>query len=165
MTELRAGVQLHLSVLSSVSVPDLISLGKSAVAGGVTQLWVTDNLNNRSAFTVLGALAAQIPVDLGTAVVVPYFHNPVEVAGAAGAIAELLDGRELCLGIARGNASTSNLVATPRPVSFMRETAQSLKLLLAGESVRFENHPALAAYSNVAPATPFQLKFKPPQTV
>jgi alkanesulfonate monooxygenase SsuD/methylene tetrahydromethanopterin reductase-like flavin-dependent oxidoreductase (luciferase family) len=165
MTQLRAGIQLHLSVMSSISLPELLSLGEAAVAGGVTQIWVTDNLNNRAAFTVLGALAARIPVDLGTAVAVPYFHNPVELAGAAGAIAELLDGHELHVGIARGNASTSNLIATPKPVSFMREAAQSFKRLLAGEIVTFDQYPVLAAYSNLVPSTPFQLKFKPPQTV
>ncbi|HLF78873.1 MAG TPA: LLM class flavin-dependent oxidoreductase [Dehalococcoidia bacterium] len=165
MTQLRAGIQLHLSVLKALRLPELISLGKSAVAGGVTQLWVTDNLNNRAAFTVLGALAAQIPVDLGTAVVVPYFHNPVEVAGAAAAIGELMDGRELSLGIARGNYRTSNLVDTPKPVTFLRETAQSLKRLLAGETVTFDAYPTLASYFHIGPTTPFNLSFEPQHAV
>src|SRR6185503_12771294 len=105
MPRLRAGVQLHLSVLRAVPLPQIIALGRAAVDGGVTQLWLTDNLGNRNIFTVLTALASNLPVDLGTAVVVPYFHNPVHIAGAAAAINEIMDGRELSLGLARGNQS------------------------------------------------------------
>lgn len=165
MNRLRAGVQLHLSVLRTVPLPELISLGKLAVAGGVTQLWVTDNLNNRHAFTVLAALAREIPVDLGTAVLVQYFHNPVDVAGAAAAISEIMDGRELSLGIARGNQSTSSLVETPRPVSMLRETAQSVGRLLAGEKVTFAEYPTLASYFHLQPTFPFRLSFTPPTSV
>src|SRR5437588_5945397 len=111
MTRLRAGVQLHLSVMRSISLPELLGLAKAAVAGGISQLWLTDNLNSRNTFSVLGALASQVPVDLGTAVLVQYFHNPVDIAGAAATINEIMDGRELSLGIARGNESTSRLVA------------------------------------------------------
>jgi alkanesulfonate monooxygenase SsuD/methylene tetrahydromethanopterin reductase-like flavin-dependent oxidoreductase (luciferase family) len=165
MSQLRVGVQLHLSVLKAVSLPELISLGKLAAAGGVTQLWVTDNLNNRNIFAVLAALASKIPLDLGTAVLVQYFHNPVDVADAAAAISEIMDGRELSLGIARGNQSTSNLVETPKPVSMLRETAQCLNQLLAGEKVAFTEYPTLATYFRLVPTTPFRLSFPPPASV
>jgi alkanesulfonate monooxygenase SsuD/methylene tetrahydromethanopterin reductase-like flavin-dependent oxidoreductase (luciferase family) len=161
MTRLRAGVQLHLSVLRSVRLPELVTLGKTAVAGGVSQLWVTDNLANRGAFTVLSALASQIPVDLGTAVLVQYFHNPVDVAGSVAALGELMDGRELSIGIARGNAGTAGLVETPKPVTALRETAQSLTRLLSGEEVCFADYPMLATYFNLSPEHAFKLSFKP----
>ena len=165
MTQLRAGVQLHLSVLKSVRLPELVALGKAAVASGVSQLWVTDNLSNRNPFTVLSALASEIPVDLGTAVLVQYFHNPVDVAGAAAAISEMMDGRELSLGISRGNYSTSGLVETPKPISMLRETAQSLNHLLAGEKVTFDEFPTVASYFHLIPNAPFRLSFTPQSPV
>lgn len=140
-------------------------MGRRAVAAGVTQLWVTDNLANRNPFSVLGALAASVPVDLGTAVLVQYFHSPVEVAGAAGAIAEVLDGRRLDLGISRGNYSTSNLINTPKPVSMLRETAQALNRMLAGETVTFDQYPTVGEHFNLVPSHPFRLSFTPPKTV
>jgi alkanesulfonate monooxygenase SsuD/methylene tetrahydromethanopterin reductase-like flavin-dependent oxidoreductase (luciferase family) len=140
-------------------------MGKLAAAGGVTQLWVTDNLNNRNPFSVLAALASEVPVDLGTAVLVQYFHSPVEVAGAAGAISEIMGGRELSLGISRGNYSTPNLIDTPKPVSMLRETAQSLNRLLAGDKVTFDEYPTVAKHFNLMPTHPFKLSFTPPQTV
>jgi alkanesulfonate monooxygenase SsuD/methylene tetrahydromethanopterin reductase-like flavin-dependent oxidoreductase (luciferase family) len=165
MTRLRAGVQLHLSVLRAISLPDLLVLAKSAVAGGISQLWLTDNLNNRNAFSVLGALADAVPVDLGTAVLVQYFHNPVEIAGAAATVNEIMDGRELSLGIARGNEGTEKLVETPKPITFLRETAQSLNALLAGEEVTFASYPVVASYFHIQPSTRFRLSFPPPPSV
>jgi alkanesulfonate monooxygenase SsuD/methylene tetrahydromethanopterin reductase-like flavin-dependent oxidoreductase (luciferase family) len=148
-----------------VRLPDLVALGQAAVAGGVTQLWVTDNLGNRNVFAVLAALAAKIPVSLGTAVAVPYFHNPVDIAGAAAAINEMMDGRELSLGIARGNQSTASFIETPKPVTILRETAQSLSRLLSGEKVTFDAYPNLASYFNLNHSAPFRLSFTPPGSV
>jgi alkanesulfonate monooxygenase SsuD/methylene tetrahydromethanopterin reductase-like flavin-dependent oxidoreductase (luciferase family) len=165
MTQLKAGIQIHLSVLKQVRLPELISLGQAAVDGGVTQLWLTDNLNNRAVFTVLGAMAARIPVDMGTAVVVPYFHNPVEAAGAAAAVSEIMGGRELHLAIARGNASTPSEISTPKPVSFMRDYTQVLKRLLAGESVTFDAYPTLRDYYHLVPTYAFKLSFEPQHRV
>jgi alkanesulfonate monooxygenase SsuD/methylene tetrahydromethanopterin reductase-like flavin-dependent oxidoreductase (luciferase family) len=162
---LRAGLQLHLSVHRKVSLPELVDLARSAVDGGITQVWVTDNLNSRNPFVALTALAGAVPIDLGMAVLVPYFHNPIEVAGAAAAVNELMDGRELSLGIARGNQSTANFIGTPQPVSFIREMAQSVKCLIAGDEVRFEDFPALSSYFHLVPSAPLRLNFSSPPSI
>ena len=140
---------------------ELVGLGKAAKAADVSQIWVTDNLQSRNSFVVLAALAANVPINLGTAVMVQYFRNPVDVADAAAAISEMMDAEELSIGIARGNAGTPRLVNTPKPISMLRETAQSLSRLLAGEVVQFNDYPTIASYFNFAPDASFQLNFSP----
>jgi len=106
-----------------------------AHAGGISQIWVTDNLRSRNPFVVLTALAANVPLKLGTAVTVQYFRNPVDVADSVAAITELMDGREFGLGLARGNRHTSQFVQVVKPISMLREMAKSIQRLLAGEAV------------------------------
>ena len=97
---MEAGIQLHLPTFRDFSLPRLLGLGKLAKAGGFEQVWVTDNLTHRNSFVVLTALASSIPIKLGTAVMVQYFHNPVDVADTLATLSELMDGRDLCIGIA-----------------------------------------------------------------
>ena len=161
MAALETGVQFHLPTYAHVPLPQLIDLGKMAQASGVKQLWVTDNLRSRNAFVVLTAFAANIPINLGTAVTVQYFRNPVDVADSVAAISEIMDGDELSIGIARGNGNTPNFVNTPKPITMAREVAQSLKRLLAGESVCFADYPALTEYFNFNPSASFRMNFSP----
>ena len=161
MTSLQVGIQSHLPTYKALPIPELVELGKRAYSAGVTQLWVTDNLQSRNAFVVLAALAASLPVDLGTAVTVQYFRNPVDVADAVAAISEIGSRREISVGLARGNASTPNYINTIKPISTLRETAACLSQLLAGEEVSFGDYPTLAAYFNFNPRASFQLNFAP----
>jgi alkanesulfonate monooxygenase SsuD/methylene tetrahydromethanopterin reductase-like flavin-dependent oxidoreductase (luciferase family) len=161
MASIETGIQFHLPTYAHVSLPELINLGKVAKAAGVKQLWVTDNLRSRNAFVVLAGFAANIPINLGTAVTVQYFRNPVDVADSVAAISEIMDGDELSIGIARGNGNTPNFVKTPKPRTMAREMAQSLALLLAGEAVCFGDYPALADYFNFNPTASFNLNFAP----
>ena len=160
MASMQAGIQLHLPTYSHVPIPDLIALGKVAKSGGISQIWVTDNLQSRNCFVVLAALAADISISLGTAVVVQYFRNPVDVADSVAAISEIMDGPELSIGLARGNPSTPLFVNTVKPVSMLRETAQCLHRLLAGDEVTFSSYPTLASYFNFNPSGTFQLNFR-----
>ena len=162
---MESGLQLHLPTYRNLSLDQLLKLGQRAHAGGVQQLWVTDNLQSRNAFVVLAALAGVVPVRLGTAVLVQYFRSPLDVADAAAAISELMDGRELTLGISRGNPNTHLLVDSPKPVTMLRETAQALHQLLAGERVQFSAYPSLAAYFNIVPQRTYQLNFAPPSPI
>jgi alkanesulfonate monooxygenase SsuD/methylene tetrahydromethanopterin reductase-like flavin-dependent oxidoreductase (luciferase family) len=158
---MESGLQLHLPTYRNLPLHQLLKLGQQAHAGGVQQLWVTDNLQSRNAFVVLAALAGVVPVRLGTAVLVQYFRSPLDVADAAAAVSELMDGRELTLGISRGNPNTHLLVDSPKPVTMLRETAQALHQLLAGERVQFSSYPLLAAYFNIVPERSYQLNFAP----
>ncbi len=161
MSRLEAGIQFHLPTYAHVPLPHLVELAGEAEAKGVAQLWVTDNLRSRHAYVALTALASRLKIKLGTAVTVQYFRNPVELADLVATLSELMDGRELSIGLGRGNPRTPNLIRTPRPVSMLRETAQSLRRLLAGESVCFADYPNLLAYFNFNPAAAFRLNFHP----
>ena len=158
---MEAAIQLHLPTYKDIPIRELIDLGQTAKAGGISQIWATDNLQSRNVFVVLGALAANIGIKLGTAVTVQYFRNPVDLADSVAAISELMDGDELSIGLARGNPNTPNLVITTKPISMLRETAQCLDSLLTGKAVTFSEYPALASYFNFNPSYPFRLNFNP----
>src|SRR4030095_9500020 len=104
------GIQIHLPTFRHLTLRELIDVARDAHAGGVSQLWVTDNLRSRNQFVVLTALAAHVPIKLGTAVTVHYFRSPGDVADSVAAITELMDGRTFGLGFARGNRNTPQYV-------------------------------------------------------
>jgi len=62
--EFEIGIQLHLPTFRHTTLPDFVDFGRIACAGGVAQLWVTDNLRSRSQFVVLTALAGSAPLKL-----------------------------------------------------------------------------------------------------
>lgn len=159
MSGFEIGIQLHLPTFGTASVPNIVAFGRAAHAGGVGQIWMTDNLCSRNPYVVLTALAASIPIKLGTAVTVQYFRSPVDVADSVAAITELMGGREFSLGLGRGNRTTPRYVSVIRPISMLRETAQSLAQLLNGESVCFADYPNVARYFNLQPTASFRLPF------
>lgn len=161
MAAMEAGIQFHLPTYAHIDLPHLVGLAKRAEAKGVTQLWATDNLQSRNTFVTLAALASHLKIKLGTAVTVQYFRNPVDLADMVASISELMEGRELSIGLGRGNPRTHNFVKTPRPVSTLRETAQSLQRLLDGEAVCFADYPNLLSYFNFNPKARFKLNFNP----
>lgn len=160
-SQFEIGIQLHLPTFRHVLLPEIVQLGRAAHSGGISQIWVTDNLRSRNLYVMLTALAANVPVKLGSAVTVQYFRNPVDIADSVAAITELMDGREFGLGLARGNRNTPRFVNIVKPITMLREMSQSLRRLLNGEAVRFADYPAVASYFNLKPEAPFQLNFAP----
>lgn len=160
MSNMEIGMQFHLPTYAHVTLPHLVKLAKEGEAKGVSQLWVTDNLRSRQSFVVLTAMAYNLNIKLGTAVNIQYFRNPVDLADSAATLSEVMDGRELVVGLGRGNPRTPRLIRTPRPVSILRETALSLRRLLDGEGVCFADYPGLMDYYHFNPEAVFQLNFK-----
>jgi Coenzyme F420-dependent N5,N10-methylene tetrahydromethanopterin reductase and related flavin-dependent oxidoreductases len=103
------GIHYPLHVLNRYSLPELIGLAETAwrTMGqfGFSQVWTNDNLEYRSVLASSAAIVARLPVKLGTAVTVPYFRNPVDLAMAFATISELMDGREISLGLGPGSRS------------------------------------------------------------
>ena len=165
MPDLEFGIQFHLPTYAHVPLPHLVELAKDGESKGVSQFWVTDNLRSRQSFVTLTAMACQLNAKLGTAVTVQYFRNPVDLADSVATLSELMEGRELSVGLGRGNPRTPRLIETPRPVSVLRETAQSLRRLLDGESVCFADYPSLESYYHFNPNARFQLNFSPASPV
>ena len=165
MPSMEIGVQFHLPTYAHVPLPHLVELAKEGEDKGVSQLWVTDNLRSRQSYVTLAAMACNLNIKLGTAVTVQYFRNPVDLADSVATLSELMDGRELSIGLGRGNPRTPRLIRTPRPVSVLRETALSLRRLLDGEGVCFAGYPALLDYYHFNPGATFQLNFRPASPV
>ncbi|SRR5581483_11858108 len=144
------------------SVPELVRLARLGQEKGFSQIWVNDNVRYRGQLVVLTAIAAAVPVRIGTAILVPYFHQTLELAGALGALSELTDGREICVGIAQGDLGQApQHVEIAKPVAMVRETAQLLRRALAGEEVAYADFPLLCEYFRLNRSGKFTLAFKP----
>ena len=110
---------------------------------------------------MLAAFAGNLEAKLGTAITVQYFRNPVDLADMVASISELMNGQELSIGLGFGNPRTHNFVKTPKPISMLRETSQSLRRLLDGETISFDEYPTLLEYFNFNPQGKFELNFNP----
>ena len=148
---IEAGVQLHLPSYRKHSLDRLLQIAKTSESAGFDQIWVSDNLECRDTFVVLAALAARVRIKLGTAIMGQYFRSPVRAANSLIPLSELMDGRELTVGIGTGNPLTSRTIAMPRPVGFMRQYVTCLTRLLAGEAVNVDDFPLLADYFRFQP--------------
>jgi alkanesulfonate monooxygenase SsuD/methylene tetrahydromethanopterin reductase-like flavin-dependent oxidoreductase (luciferase family) len=172
------GIHYPLHVLNRYSLPELIGLAEHAwqTLGrfGFSQVWTNDNLEYRSVLASSAAIVARVPVKLGTAVTVPYFRNPVDLAMAFATISELTNGREISLGLGPGSRSIlAHQVERVKPLTIMAELATALRQLFAGEALRRADIPALASYFHLNAnntrcasklvADPSLLWSKPPQ--
>jgi alkanesulfonate monooxygenase SsuD/methylene tetrahydromethanopterin reductase-like flavin-dependent oxidoreductase (luciferase family) len=159
------GIQFHLPTHASKTVPELQELTRRCADGGVEQVWITDNLGSRSLFVVLGAFAATPINKVGAAVMVQYFRSPIEAARGLASISELMDGRELSVGLGSGNPTTSGSIKTPRAIAFMRETAECLRTLLSGVPANAADYPLISDYFNVQSDSSMAIRFKAPGPV
>jgi 5,10-methylenetetrahydromethanopterin reductase len=163
------GIHFPLHVLNRYSLPQLIELAERArqTLGrfGFTRVWTNDNLEYRSVLASSAALLARLPVKLGTAVAVPYFRNPIDLAMAFATMAELADGREISLGLGPGSRSilTRHVVRT-KPLAIMAELAAALRTLFKGDTLQRAAIPTLADYFHLN-AEHYALRFKTPAPI
>ncbi len=156
------GLQFVTHLANHYSLPDLVRLAKLGAERGFTQIWVNDNLRYRSQMVVLTAIAAQVPIRLGSAIMVPYFHNPLDIADGFAALSELCEEREISIGIARGDLGQSpQHVQTLKPITMVRETAQLLRQALAGKELLYSDFPFLTEFYHLNPKGKFKLAFEP----
>jgi alkanesulfonate monooxygenase SsuD/methylene tetrahydromethanopterin reductase-like flavin-dependent oxidoreductase (luciferase family) len=93
---------------------------------------------------------------------VPYFHNPMDVADSLGALSELCEGREISVGIARGDLGQSpQHVQTLKPIAMVSETVRLLRRSLSGAEVRYAEFPFLRDFYHLNPNGQFRLAFEP----
>jgi 5,10-methylenetetrahydromethanopterin reductase len=108
---------------------------------GFRGVWIPDQGFHRDPFVVLSAIAERTStILLGVGITTPYTRHPVQLARAAGALAELSHGRFL-LGLGTGNVGH---VVRPmgieygRPVQTLRDAVDVVRRLLAGEAVSLD---------------------------
>ena len=156
------GLQFVTHLANQYTVPDLVRLARLGANNGFQQIWVNDNIRYRSQLVVLTAIASQVPVRLGTAIMVPYFHNPLDVADSLGALSELCEGREISVGIARGDLGQSPQHVQPlRPIAMVSETVGLLRQALSGAELNYADYPFLQEFYHLNPRGKFRLAFKP----
>jgi|SRR5687768_1004862 5,10-methylenetetrahydromethanopterin reductase len=165
----EVGIHYPLHVLNRYSLPELIDLAERAlkILGpfNFTRVWTNDNLEYRSVLASSAAILARLPVKLGTAVAVPYFRNPVDVAMAFATMSELAGGRDISLGLGPGSRSilTRHVVRT-KPMAIMAELAVALRTLFAGDTLHTSDIPVLAEYFHLN-AEHYALRFKTPSPI
>jgi alkanesulfonate monooxygenase SsuD/methylene tetrahydromethanopterin reductase-like flavin-dependent oxidoreductase (luciferase family) len=93
---------------------------------------------------------------------VPYFHNPLDMADSFAALSELCEGGEISIGIARGDLGQSpQHVQAHKPIAMVSETTRLLRRALAGEEFPYSDFPFLSEFYRLNPKGKFQLAFKP----
>lgn len=158
----EVGLQFVTHLANHYSVPELTRLASLAERKGFQQIWLNDNVRYRSQMVVLTAIASKVSIRLGTAVLVPYFHHPLDMIDSFAALSELCDGQELSIGIARGDLGQSpQHVETEKPITMVRETAQFLRQALAGAEVCYAEYPFLQEHFRLKRDGKFRLAFKP----
>ena len=143
----EVGLQFVLQAASYYSTKELAELAELGAERGFKQVWLSDVLRYRQVFGVATAVAARAPLKVGTAIMVPYFRNPIDVADSVLTISELTDGREISLGIAKGSkGQVPQYVEMYKPFRMVRETVGFLQALFRGETVWFGDYPTLCEY-------------------
>jgi alkanesulfonate monooxygenase SsuD/methylene tetrahydromethanopterin reductase-like flavin-dependent oxidoreductase (luciferase family) len=159
------GLQFVTHLANHYTVPDLVRIARLAADKGFKQIWVNDNIRYRGQMVVLTAIASHVPIRLGTAIMVPYFHNPLDVADALAALSELCEGREISIGIARGDLGQSPQHVQPlKPIAMVSDTVRFLRRALAGEEIAYSEYPFLQDFYRLNPNSKFRLAFKPKAT-
>ena len=69
------GLHFVTHLANHYTVPDLVRLAQFAADKGFKHIWVNDNLRYRGQLVVLTAIAAHVPIHLGTAIMVPYLTH------------------------------------------------------------------------------------------
>ena len=154
------GVQLASHLANQHSAVELVELARRAHERGIDRVWIDDNLRFRNVFVILAAVASSVPINLGTAIIVPYFRNPIDTADAIATVSELTGGREIFIGMARGSTGiVPYQINAEAPVSFMKETIGLLRMLLAGEAIAISDFPLLTRYYGFRQNARFKMAF------
>ena len=158
----EVGLQFVTHLANHYTVPELVGLASLAERKGFQQIWLNDNVRYRGQMVVLTAIASRVPIRLGTAVLVPYFHHPLDMVDCFAALSELCDGREISIGIARGDLGQSpQHVEAEKPIAMVRETAQFFRSVLAGAEVCYADYPFLQQQFRLKRGGKFRVAFKP----
>ena len=131
--------RLSLSVpLDGFTLAEHGPLAREAERLGYTDAWSFE-VDGIDCFTPLAAVALATQMRVGTAIANVYTRGPATLAVSAAGLAELAPGR-FCLGIGAGSqpiVETWNGGRFERPATRVREMAQILRRVLAGERVVF----------------------------
>ena len=127
---LRTSVRLN----NDVGVAEFVELAQIAEAGGIDQIWVSNDMFFHSAPVMLAAAAvATRSIGLGTCVLNPYSMHPAEIAMVCATMQEL-SGDRFLLGLAAGAADMLGWAGITRDAPLRRtaEAVVAIRSLCAG---------------------------------
>ena len=130
-------MRFSLRLNNDLTLPEYVSLAKTAESVGFDQFWVSHDLFLRSAPIILSAVGqATSRIEIGSCIFNPYTINPAELAMMAATLDELTDCR-FNLGLAAGAASFLGWIGLEHGSSLaaMRESIEAVRALLRGEVV------------------------------
>src|SRR5215218_8112910 len=86
------GVQFlpHHPIWNQLTSTELLRAAETAATGELDCIWFSSRFLARDTLTLMAAIAARVPLSLGTMVHTPWGANPLELASSLGSIAELL---------------------------------------------------------------------------
>ena len=154
-------VRIGVSFDGFVTTGEAIALAQRAVAAGAKSLWVAEHLGYREAIATCMALAMKAPGTLLVPTAVsPYLWHPTPTAMAMATLDELAPGRA-AIAIGTGNPLflAESGRAVEKPVRAMREFAQALRQLWAGDAVHMEGEFVKLAGARLAfkPSAPIPI--------
>ncbi len=125
--------------MDGFSIPELGDVAREAERLGYTDAWSFE-VDGVDGFTPLAVIGMATGMRLGTAIANVYTRGPATLASTAAALADLAPGRFI-LGIGSGSqviVEAWNGGAFVKPATRVREMAQVLRSMLAGERVVFK---------------------------
>jgi 5,10-methylenetetrahydromethanopterin reductase len=157
------GLHLPYHVLNRWRLPEVIDLVGRANAllrpFNFRRVWTNDSLEYRHVLVTSAAILARQPVKLGTAVVVPYVRNPIDLIAGIASLAELCEGQDVSLGLGAGAPNMLGAqVDRSKPVAMLSETIRLARQLLAGEEAHGADYPTLTDYFHLRAST-YKLRF------
>ncbi|HEX6022418.1 MAG TPA: LLM class flavin-dependent oxidoreductase, partial [Solirubrobacter sp.] len=153
-------MRLGLAFIPGMPAGAVVDLVCEAERLGYDDVYLPDQTFHRDPWALLALCAeATSRVRLGLALTNPYTRHPIEIARAAGTLADISDGR-FVLGLGAGNRDrvlAGHGIEQRKVITRMRESITVIRALLAGETV--EHHSETLTVNSVA------LDFQPPHPV
>ena len=156
MTEIT-GIQLQPWAPSA----ELVDLARLAAQRFET-VWLAQQLQSRSTFTLLGAMAARVDANVGSAVTFPFGQHPLELATIFGTLTELVrPGRRVLMGVGTGGGMVEAVTEKRKPITRVREMIEMCRALWTGEPVALADYPATVDSTDLRADSQVALNFTP----
>jgi 5,10-methylenetetrahydromethanopterin reductase len=143
-------MQFGVAFIPGFPVEQTMGLAEEAERCGYDYLFIPDQTFHRDPFMLLGLCArATTTIRLGLGVTNPYTRHPVQIARAAGTVADISGGR-FVLGLGAGNAPIvlGGLgLSQDKAIARVREATEVIRRLLRGETV--DHHSPMLTVNGV----------------
>lgn len=131
--------RLSLAISHREKLTDVLAAARRAEKLGLSQIWISEDLGERGAFTTATAIAAQTEtISIGLGVLNPQMRHPFQIAMEAATLQEYSKGR-LVLGLGSGSKDAierSLGLPNGKPLSRLLEAHAQIRNVLSNDEVR-----------------------------